>query len=249
MNGRIKRADSELNKRSLPIIGKIKIGEKKEGANGKEYPVSLDYFKPSGNYENLFWGAYGEKPNKIEIVFISENIEEVCNERFECWDSKGRKTAHGDGEEFYLFNPSSKEYDLKMSKAEAIEKTKGDGQKWSVILTLRFLIPQIRGVMGQWELNTKGAKSSINNLRDTFDSVRNKAGRISGIPFDLLVKKHTSKKPGATSVYPVIDLVPNLSQESLLMLQQFSNQTALDSIGVLTEEKILELSEHKTDNV
>lgn len=234
MSGRIKRT-SEEPKRTLPIIGKLKIGEKAEGTG---YPKSLDYFKADGKYADLFNKTFPTNQNKIQIVFVSDNVEEVCNERFECWDTKGRKVAHGDGENFFLFNEKSKEYDIQVKKEEALEKTKGS--KWSAVLTLRFLIPEIRGVMGLWQLDTKGAKSSIGNLRDTFDSVMEKAGRVRGIPFDLLVKKHTSKKPGATSVYPVLDLVPNLSQESMLILSQFSGSAEFDKIGVLTDDSIWE---------
>lgn len=246
MNGRIKR-DSQEIPRTLPIIGKLKVGEKNE--NG--FPKSLDYFKADGKYAELFNKQFPNKPNKIQIVFVSDNVSEVCNERFECWDSKGRKVAYGDGENFFLFNEASKEYDIKATKEESIAKTKGS--KWSAVLTLRFLIPAIKGVMGVWQLDTKGAKSSIGNLRDTFDSVMNQAQRVKGIPFDLLIKKHTSKKPGATSVYPVLDLVPNLSQESMLILSEFAGSGQFDKIGVLDDNSIweakpIQLEEHK-DNV
>jgi len=248
MNGRVIRTEETI-KRTLPIIGKLKIGEKSE----KGYPTSLDYFKADGKYVALFNKAFPERQNKIQIVFVSDNISEVCNERFECWDSKGRKTAYGDGENFYLFNPATKEYDIEKKKDEAIAATKGDGNKWSVVLTLRFLIPQIRGVMGVWELTTKGAKSSINNLRDTFDSVMKQAKRVKGIPFDLTIHKHTSKKPGATSVYPVLDLIPNLSQESMLILSEFAGSGEFDKIGVLTDDSIwdakpLQLEEHRNED-
>jgi len=237
---RIKRA-AETQQRSLPVIGKIKIGEKVKKGD-KEYPTSLDYFKADGKYASMF-DALFTKPTRLPIVFFGENIDEICNERFECWDGSGKRLAYGDGETFSLFNPSSKEYDIKVGKEEAIAKTKGEKNKWNTVLTIRFLIPEIKGVMGLWELTTKGAKSSVGNIVTTFDNVRAQAGRISGIPFDLLVEKHTSRKPDSTSRYPVITLVPNLSQESMLRLHDFSQSGTFDRVGVLSDATVLQLTQ------
>lgn len=242
---RIATPGSEINTSRFPIIGKIKIGEKRKNGDGKEYPTSLDYFRADGKYAEHFNRAYGDKPSKIQIIFISDNTDEVCNERFEYWNDKGRKVGYGDGLTFYLYNEKSKEYDIKVSPEEAKTRTTGQGGKWSVILTLRFLLPQIKGVGGVWELNTKGVKSSVKNLRDTFDTVMDKAGRVRGVPFDLIVQKHTSRKPGVTSVYPVIDLVPNLSTESLAILSEYGSSSQFDKTPILNEQTILALGEKK----
>ena len=53
MNYKIKRrigepvaVADELQTVTLNVIGKIKIGEKRKTDAGKEYPASLDYFRP-----------------------------------------------------------------------------------------------------------------------------------------------------------------------------------------------------------
>jgi len=54
--GRIEKSE-QTNK--LPVIGKIKVGEVAiSSKTGKPYPISLDYFKPYGKYESMFYSAY-----------------------------------------------------------------------------------------------------------------------------------------------------------------------------------------------
>ena len=99
MNGRIKRPDTQT-RLVLPRVGQIKIGKKNE----RGFPMSVDYFIPTGKYASLFTAAYGEKPQTIQIVFPSDNAEQVCNERYEYRDDEGRLIASGDGENFQVWN-------------------------------------------------------------------------------------------------------------------------------------------------
>ena len=105
MNGRItNRPNTEQGRLSLPRVGFIKIGYKKQGRDGKEYPQSVDYFIPAGKYAALFSKAYGDKPQTIQIVFPSDNPAQVCNERYEYRDDDGRLLASGDGDTFQVWD-------------------------------------------------------------------------------------------------------------------------------------------------
>ena len=89
----------------MPIIGKIKVGRKNE----KGFPESLDYFVGTGNYERYFIDAFGEKPSSIEIMFLSNNFEESCNERYEL--RQGAKLyAYGDGDIFQIYDEQKDDY-------------------------------------------------------------------------------------------------------------------------------------------
>ena len=55
----------------FPRLGKIKVGIKSE----KGYPQSVDYFVPTGNYAGEVNNVYGEKTNKIKVVFPFDDIE------------------------------------------------------------------------------------------------------------------------------------------------------------------------------
>jgi len=237
MDGRIIKENPGTVK--LPIIGKVKIGMKNE----KGFPVSLDYFMVGDDckYKSYFDKSYPDKPNKIQIIFISDDIREICNERYELRTKSGDLFGDGDGRNFRIWNKEKKEYleydlakhpDLLVRSAKAAESPKG----WQVILTLRFIIPAIKGVLGQWQLSTKGEKSSINAIRDTFDFVHLRAGSVTRIAFDLTVQKVKSQKPNDPSLYPVINLVPNVSDENLALVQGFIESNK--SLPMITDEII-----------
>ena len=105
MKGRIIR---DNKKTKLPLIGKIKVGAKVQ-KGGKEFPTSLDYFVASGDYKHEFDKAFGDKPSKIEVVFMSDDFEAVCNERFEIRSGK-KLYGYGDGKLFYIYDKKADTY-------------------------------------------------------------------------------------------------------------------------------------------
>lgn len=219
MNGRIIRNEQRSAETlELPEIGRLHIGKKQVAQNGREFPVSVDYFIPAGKYAGMFTSALGDKPQTIQVIFPCDSPEKVCNERYIYRDNSGALVARGDGRVFEIWN--GKEY-AKYSITEYPDiwdqiiknnPTKRGADNWDVELTMRFIIPAIRGVVGVWSLTTKGAASSVKNLRDSFDSVQAMRGTVTTSVFDLSVHFHKSNKPGSNSRYPVLDLVCNDSR-------------------------------------
>jgi len=79
-------------RRRVPILGKIRLGERRENQAGKEFPVNVPYFvldDAPGVAE-----VYGEKPASIEIVFPTNDMEAVTPSAFR-WFSAGRKDKGG----------------------------------------------------------------------------------------------------------------------------------------------------------
>ena len=215
MNGRIKRPE-EVKSLKLPRVGQIKTGFKNE----KGYPQSCDYFIATGKYKDLFYKNYPEKPQTIQIVFWEDNPETMCNERYEYRDGQGKLYAKGDGETFEVWNEQKEAYltytidehtDIKDRIHNKLKSKKG----WEVILTLRFILPKVKDIAGSWEYSTKGEASTIPAIRDTFDAMLNSRGSVMGVIFDLNVHFAKSQKPGIKSRYPVVNLVPNQSQENI----------------------------------
>lgn len=244
---RIKREEATASK--LPILGKIKVGAKVPSANGKERPTSLDYFVATGKYTELFNQAYGDKPKKIEIFFISDDPIVSCLEQFECRNDQGRLTGYGDGEQFYIWNDVAKMY-AAVTKTDETKQTIAAAGKWKPVLKIRFVIPKIKTVFGLWEFSTSGDKSSIPAIRDSFDEILNRVGRISGIPFDLCVEKVTSQKPGDKSLFPVVSMITNIGAENLqLLADHVISGTDLNKIGPITSERIQLLEGPNTSTI
>ena len=245
------KSDDNANKRTLPVIGKISIGKKSINKNGKEYPTALDYFycNPDNGinkYHKLFSDAYPGKPNTITIAFHSDDPRECCYERYEFRDKKtGRLIADGDGESWRIFNDQIGDYDNDIQTS--LEELKAKlGIEPIIRLTIRFLLPNIKGVLGVWEINTRGYKSSIQNIINVVDSVISITNSIVFVPFDLSVTMAKSDKPGDTRKYPVLTLVPNISQnrlESLVRIYDSLPKAQILVSGLLTDSEIEKLEE------
>lgn len=226
MYGRIKINKTIGNSRlALPRVGLIKIGFK----NDKGFPQSVDYFVANGKYAGLFHKAYGEKPKTIQIVFPEDDPAKVCNERYEYRDDEGRLLSYGDGETFKVWNGeeyqelTTAEYPTLMKSIERRYPNKQyqrTGEGWSIIMTLNFIIPCVRGIAGVWQFNTKGTASTIPQIRDIFDAMLETKGYVKGIIFDLTVQYAKSQKPGDRSRYPVVSMIPNESEENVNMIRQ-----------------------------
>lgn len=230
----------------LPLIGNIRIGEKRKTGGGKEYPVSLEYFKATGDYASKFYEVYEEKPTKIQIVFISDEDFQSCYEEWDGRDKEGRRAGYGDGETYWLYD--GKDYKPTTDTKEVKEYSQKNGIKWKPILTLHFIIPKIKGVFGCWKFTTSGDKSSMIAIREMYDEIKSQAGTVVNVPFDLTVKKVKSNKPGEKSVFPVVNLVPNISSENMETLRGFLNEGMnIKKLGMLTEEKLAALPQRSDD--
>ena len=212
MDGRIYRPESpEAAILDLPEIGRLHIGMKSD----KGYPMSIDWFRATGKYAALFAKALGEKPSTIQVVFPSDDAAKVCNERYEYRDDKGALVARGDGQMFEIWDGrryapySVEQYPNIVSQITAKNPTKRGEDNWDVVLTLRFVVPAVRGVVGVWQFTTKGKASSVKNIRESFDGVQRMRGTVTGTVFDLSVQFAKSNKPGVNSRYPVVSLVAN----------------------------------------
>lgn len=215
MVGRVISGKVAVSRTSLPVIGKIRIGEKRLSASGQEYPASVDWFLfDSDKYGDDARKVFGDKPRHIEVVFLYDEFDKSCFEQFECRDGAGKLLAKGDGQQFYSYNANTRTYDL-CSKESVI-----DAGTWAHVLRLTFAIPRLEGIFGLWEFKTKAKESSIPQIRDAFDFVQGKAGTVKGIPFDLSVEMVTSNKPGEKRKYPVVKLVPNVSTESIQIVRR-----------------------------
>lgn len=213
MNGRIHR--DVIVDPLPPRLGKIKCGMKSQSG----YPMSVDYFVASGKYAPLFREAYGEKPSSILVYFPSDDPNLVCREEYVYRDKAGKKIATGDGETFEVWSDKAQArvrltIDKHPELMSQIEQKYPSPTGWKVKLTLNFVCPLVNKIYGVWTLETGGAASSIPQIRDTFDAMLAKNGRIAGVLCDLNVEFAKSDSPKA-SRFPVISLVPNESEQNI----------------------------------
>lgn len=214
MSGRIIRPGESAAMLDFPEVGRLHIGQKSE----KGYPMSLDYFRPTGKYAGLFTQVLGAKPQTLQIIFTDDNPELVCNEHYEFRDASGALVAEGDGRNFRVWDGrrrapfSTADYPdiMQQISAKYPKKPRYDGDiGWDIVLTMRFIIPAVNSVVGVWRFQTKGAASSIRNIRNSFDGVQILRGTVTGTVFDLSVQFAKSDKPGSVSRFPVVTMIAN----------------------------------------
>lgn len=233
MGGRIIRPEMG-GSLALPLIGKIHIGIKTD----RGFPRSIDWFRPAGKYSELFTQALGEKPSTIQIIFPDDNPVNVCNEQYTYRDDAGRLIAKGDGETFEIWNGTRYvpyKTDVypnimqQVAEKNPNKRVKAGKDGWDIELTMRFIIPAVRGIVGVWGFTTKGAASTIPNVRESFDAVQRMRGTVTNSVFDLSVSFATSNKPGENSKFPVVSLVANDNRcdEIRAMLQPQKNMQSL----------------------
>lgn len=223
----------------VPIIGGLSVGAKQTSQAGKEYPVSLDYFRASGKYAQFFHDIYGERPNAVHIIFPTNDPRECCNCSITYRDKGGRLLAEGDGVNWRIWSFKRQEHVFGKCSIEEVSALFHDA-KQSTELRLRFILPRVNSVFGLWKFSTRAHRSTIPLITGVFDTVLAEVGYVQNIPFELSVQKVQSNKPGIANVYPVVQMVPVLSPDNLQMLAEF-HASGQNIRGMITEEKIEQL--------
>jgi hypothetical protein len=125
------------------------------------------------------------------------------------------------------------------STFEKVQATHSEGRV-KMELTLRFILPKVRDVFGVWKFASAGQRSTIPQITTVFDEVLANVGYVQNIPFELVVEKVHSTKPGSASVFPVVKMIPVLSHENLTMLAEF-HDAGQHIRGMITPEKIRQI--------
>lgn len=233
-------------------------------AGGKPRKLNIffvsDDFKDSCNEELELWiggKCYGKGDGVSFTIFASR-----------CVDAAGNVVGYLAGDWYFVYSQKKQAW-ITQNKRMSEEMRNGIGSlgnwqaadlvqfdateqaakdyidkigDWKVTLTLRFVLTDLQGVLGVWSFTTKGDKSTIPNIVGAVDAIQNAAGRIKGIPFQLCVQKHISRKPGTNSTYPVVSIVPNLSPESIENLgNALTNFTGKMPL-LLTDDKIHQIA-------
>lgn len=245
--GRIKTAKVANSASTLPEIGRIKTGIKATNAKGKEYPKAIDYFRATGNFANAFTKLFGDKPTSLQVAFISDNLNEVCNEQFESWD-KGKRFGWGDGETFTVWDVAGGKYIEGLSGADP----KVRALKWDRTLTLRFVLLKMTGILGYWSYTTKAKEVTIPSIVKSFDMVMERAGTIIGFPFQLQIEMKKSYSPGEARTYPVVSLIPSFTEDNIEAVRNYIaaggsmnrlTTKMIESGALENEVKVLEIGE------
>lgn len=197
---------------SCDVRGKITTGEKGLSKEGKEIPKSLDYFDISDFTE--LRAAYGEKPNKLVLIFPSNNIEDFIFTEYSQWGGKGKtavKKRYCDGESC-TFNAADK------VNGKAIEPgtscpcvckqfnlTGDDACKCYTSIKAFVVNPNTGKIENHipYKFENHSVNSSDNVLTEIIKISQITGGRLMGVPFLMSVTMKETLKAGEKRKFPI----------------------------------------------
>jgi hypothetical protein len=187
--------------------GKIRIGEKKTNAKGQEYPSKLDYFLPDfddADLEAEFHKQYGEKPKRLRIVFVSEDLNLIFPQWYKCYGKTGLK-CKGDGITAERHNDTGIDEEVACLTPEGCDYAKEHGCKR--LASLQFALPDLP-TMQVVQFDTTSFYSIV-NLNSGLAQMRAVFGQIRGIEVDLdLLPQQAQANGKAVNIYVVRLAIP-----------------------------------------
>ena len=194
-------------RRRLPRAGKIRLGEKRlSQKTGNPYPAAVDYFVWPEEYAETLNGLFGEQAREIEIMFPTDDLEQICPQYLKRYGQTGL-LCRGDGVTAECVNQETGEWvEIECNPEECPHFSPPDPTKKSCrqVMNLRFIIPQLISE-GVWQLDTSSYHSII-AVNSAIDYIRGLVGRVSMIPLRLRVVPKEVQPDGKKKIVHILDL-------------------------------------------
>ena len=217
-------------RRRLPRAGKIRLGEKRlSQKTGNPYPAAVDYFVWPEEYAETLNGLFGEKAREIDIMFPTDDLEQICPQYLKRYGSSGL-LCRGDGVTAERVNQETGEWvEVECNPEECPHFSPSEEKDKSCrqVMNLRFVIPQLISE-GVWQLDTSSYHSII-AVNSAIEYIRSLVGRVSMIPLRLKVVPREVQPDGKKKVVHVLDLKlgAQLGLRELQALAQSGDQPLL----------------------
>ena len=222
-------------RRRLPRLGKIHLGIKVDGPKG-QYPQPVDYFVcPEAIQE-----VYGEKPNALEITFVSDDLEACASQWYRAYKQTTGLVCKGNG---YTADALLDTDKLKKAGGEITAAVwAGSTSKHVVrqpidcpgegfdgnppcplyaakgckrLMMLQFVVVGVGGI-GVWQIDTSSINSiqNVNGFLEMLKALTN--GRVAGIPLTLRLVPHEVAPDGHKKTVHVLELHTDKTMPELL---------------------------------
>lgn len=204
-------------------LGNIHLGIKVKTANGKEYPKATEYFvlpellASDEDFKDKLasMGEDPEKPTRLPIMLMSDNIGVNIVSSFDCYGMGGKlKCRSYDGHVCTRLNEQTCKYDTLPCTYEACAAfKKGDCARYH---RLRFLLPDA-AELGYWQIATKSDNNRGALVREIMDLRKFLRGHVAGADLILqLTNERTFHVPvtdrqGATKMIATSPYLMHLS--------------------------------------
>jgi len=206
----------------LPRLGKIRLGIKKESANGVPYPSPTDYFVCPEEVRKVF----GEKPQELRIMFPTEDETQWASQFLRCYSASRGLICRGDGEMAVarvdlrtgeIAGKDAGATELKEITCSPANCTYYQRAQCRRVMNLQFLLPDCPG-FGVYQLDTSSFHSIV-NINSSLELIRGICGRLGMLPLLLKLVEQEVQPEGKKKKIRVLSLT---APYSLLEIQKYA---------------------------
>ena len=214
------------DRRRMPRVGKIHLGERVINANGREYPRAVDYFVCPPEVQ----AVHGARPTQLPIVIPVNEWELAAQTWYKAYSTSRGLVCKGDGERARRLidrdkitrDPFTNEPDGPLADRDAGETEWVDGlrcpgeecpyflnKQCRPIMNLQFLLPDVPG-LGVWQLDTS-SYHGILNVHSGLAFIESVFGRVAGVPLLLSLEPQEVAPDGRKKTVHVLHLRQNIT--------------------------------------
>jgi hypothetical protein len=206
----------------LTRLGKIRLGVKRENADGSFDPVPTDYLVCPDEVKQVF----GEKPKELRIMFPTDDDSQWASQYYRFYSDSGILLCRGDGntalgriETIDWERSSNMKTIAKMLEIPCNPDTCPCYQERYCrrVMSLQFLLPDCPG-LGVYQLDT-GSIHSIIAINSSIKLIRAICGRLAMIPLSLKLVEQDVMVEGKKETVWILNLS---SPCSLAEIQKFA---------------------------
>lgn len=215
---------NDINDREfMPILGKIRLGIRKETKTGSQYPSEVEYFVLTDAPEVA--KVYGPEPTEIDVIFTNDDLDSVIptwyrfyaggfkgkdgkivGGKLQCKGDGPRKGANGETIPGTASHYAKKDPITKMiptrgclgEKCPDWRDAKGN-QQCKQAMNVMVMLPRV-SAYGVYQIDT----TSWRSIRSFWDQLRwvkrLNNGMIRGVPFKIVREKQDIETPDGKTV-------------------------------------------------
>jgi len=207
----------------MPCLGKIRLGIKMEGKEGKNpYPRQTDYLVCPKEVQTI----YGEQPTRLSILFPTENPEHWAQQWLRCYSLTKGLVCRGDGKTarrlFDVETGAIAGRGTTETVIRPVDCIPGDCEEYPRrcrrVMNLQFFLPDVPG-FGVWQIDTSSFNSIV-NVNSSIDMIRAICGRIAMIPLALTYGPMEVIPPGGTR--KTVHVLNVTADKSLAVMQRLA---------------------------
>lgn len=225
--------------RVMPRVGKLKLGEKRKSAGGKEHPAEIDYFRcvPDDGFSadeqqkliTSFAAVYGERPARLHEVYLpSDDLSFTFPHPLQWWgqaEHGAKLLCEGDGVDAVRLNFTSGEWEPRTC-ANAGDCLEYNSKKCGLKAKLRIFLPLVTAT-GYWQIDT-GSEIGTGNILEVTQHLLALFNRLRGIPFSLSREKEGVAFEGKVTPHYILHLwAPNVTLQELKLIATKTSQLAI----------------------